>query len=231
MKLTNQYSPYKPVTAKSSGPNYNPELPAIQDVSVTARNSKSYTRQQKVTETLAPKDLELELEDAALNLSTNFQPTELQLKYSSLLEVLPGKLLNTRLLESIDEWYGTRYRYGGTTKKGVDCSAFVRAVCQDAFDIYLPRTAREQYRAVRRISTTELKEGDLVFFNTTGGVSHVGMYLRNNKFVHASSSRGVIVSDLYDAYYISRFLGGGRIKDRDHQKDQQGYLAAANRND
>jgi cell wall-associated NlpC family hydrolase len=80
------------------------------------------------------------------------------------------------------------------------------------YGIALPRTAREQYNNSQRISRTELKEGDLIFFNTTGGVSHVGMYLQNNKFVHASSS-GVTISDIFDEYWVRRFVGVGRVQD------------------
>jgi len=79
------------------------------------------------------------------------------------------------------------------------------------YGISLPRTAREQYKVTSRISRTELKEGDMVFFNTRGGVSHVGFYLQNNKFVHASTG-GVIISDLFDPYYLRRFVGVGRVE-------------------
>jgi lipoprotein Spr len=79
------------------------------------------------------------------------------------------------------------------------------------FGINLPRTAREQYDATKRISRTDLKEGDLVFFNTQGGVSHVGVYLQNNKFVHASSG-GVTISDLFEPYWERRFIGVGRFE-------------------
>ena len=88
----------------------------------------------------------------------------------------------------------------------------MQAVYLAAFAMVVPRTAFEQFRVTNRISAVEMKEGDLVFFNTTGGVSHVGIYLRNNKFIHASSSRGVTVSDLFDPYYLKRFLGVGRIE-------------------
>lgn len=142
-----------------------------------------------------------------------FIPTSLQSKYTTLLKILPGMLPNFRLLEAIDEWYGTRYRYGGTTKNGIDCSAFVRAVYKAAFNIDLPRTAREQFNAAdETISLSSVKAGDLLFFNTRGGVSHVGVYLGNNKFVHASSSHGVTVSDLNEKYYSARFLGARRIE-------------------
>ena len=69
-----------------------------------------------------------------------------------------------------------------------------------------------QYDFSRRVSRTELKEGDLLFFNTRGGVSHVGMYLANNKFVHASN-RGVAISDMFDSYYSTRLVGVGRVLD------------------
>jgi lipoprotein Spr len=136
----------------------------------------------------------------------------LKTKYASLLGTLPELLENTELLKSIDYWYGTRYQMGGTSKSGIDCSAFVQAVYLSTFAMTIPRTAFEQYRVTDHISAVEMREGDLVFFNTTGGVSHVGIYLTNNKFVHASSSKGVTISDLFDPYYLKRFLGVGRIE-------------------
>ena len=126
-------------------------------------------------------------------------------------ESLPNKIL----LENVDEWYGVRYRTGGNTKTGVDCSGFTVAVYAAVYGIALPRVSREQYRISRKISTTELQEGDLVFFNTRGsGVSHVGVYLGNNKFIHASVSRGVMVNDIFETYYLQRYIGAGRIDDK-----------------
>lgn len=139
----------------------------------------------------------------------------LQLKYSIILDTEVEQLQNISLLKNIDEWYGTRYRLGGKTKSGIDCSAFVQVIFAAAYSMTLPRTAREQHNASRRISRTELKEGDLLFFNTTGGVSHVGIYLQNNKFVHASTSGGVIISDIFDEYWVRKFVGVGRLKDRE----------------
>jgi len=135
-----------------------------------------------------------------------------QLKYAILLNTEVEELVSSELLEYVDEWYGTPYRLGGSTKKGIDCSAFVQAVYLSAFAMSLPRTARDQYKTSRIISATELKEGDLVFFNTRGGISHVGIYLQNNKFIHASSSQGVTVSDLFDPYYMKRYIGAGRVE-------------------
>jgi lipoprotein Spr len=106
---------------------------------------------------------------------------------------------------------GTRYRLGGSGKDGIDCSAFMQILFAGLYGITIPRTAREQYDFSKRISRTELKEGDLVFFNTIGGVSHVGMYLQNNKFVHASTG-GVTISDLYDEYWSRKFIAVGRVE-------------------
>ena len=138
--------------------------------------------------------------------------SDIQLKYAILLNTEVEQLQDNRLLEHVDEWYGTPYRYGGTTKSGIDCSAFVQAVYLSAFALSLPRTARDQYRNSHIISATEMKTGDLVFFNTSGGISHVGIYLQNNKFIHASTSQGVTISDMFDPYYLRRFIGIGRIE-------------------
>ena len=151
--------------------------------------------------------------DAYLNRTSSLEKaSDLQLKYAILLNTEVEQVQDNFLLKFIDEWYGTRYRYGGTTKSGIDCSAFVQAIYLSAFGMTLPRTARDQYRGCRIVSATEVKTGDLVFFNTTGGISHVGIYLQNNKFIHASTSFGVTISDLFDPYYLGRFLGVGRIE-------------------
>ena len=135
----------------------------------------------------------------------------LQLRYSLLLNTEVEKISNIKMFEFIDNWYGTRYRLGGTTKNGIDCSAFSQLFFSTVYGISLPRTSKEQYYKSQKISRSHLQEGDLVFFNTRGGVSHVGIYLQNNKFVHAATSGGVMISDFYDPYWHSRFIGVGRM--------------------
>lgn len=139
----------------------------------------------------------------------NFIPV--QFKYAILLNESVEKLSNLVLYKNIDDWYGTRYRYGGKTTKGIDCSAFMQVISEYTFGWVLPRTAREQYVAMQGIKRDELREGDFVFFNTTGGISHVGMYLQNNKFIHASSSEGVSIGDLQSKYWSRRFIGARRM--------------------
>jgi hypothetical protein len=129
-----------------------------------------------------------------------------------------GGLSKQELMNSIMEWVGTRYRFGGMSKRGVDCSALMQKFFVSAADIKLPRTARYQHKVGEEILDMKyLRFGDLVFFNTRRRVrvSHVGMYLGNNLFVHASSRYGVTVSSLESTYYKKRFLGGKRISSLD----------------
>jgi len=133
-----------------------------------------------------------------------------QFRYSIVLDTEVENISNTQLYNFIDNWWGTPYRIGGMTQRGVDCSAFTQNLDAAIFNIALPRTAKEQYDACQKISIQDAREGDLVFFNTKGGVSHVGIYLQNNKFVHASSSGGVMISDLNEPYWKKRFLKAGR---------------------
>ncbi|MDB5224054.1 MAG: hypothetical protein JWN83_2721, partial [Chitinophagaceae bacterium] len=133
-----------------------------------------------------------------------------QFKYAMMMDVDVEALTNPALYNFIDDWYGTHYRMGGTTKKGIDCSAFSGTLLSTIYSLDVPRTAREQYKICEHLNKEELMPGDLVFFNTRGrGVSHVGVYLANNHFVHSSSSDGVKISSLDDAYYSRKFVGGG----------------------
>jgi cell wall-associated NlpC family hydrolase len=136
----------------------------------------------------------------------------LQLKYAILLDANVEKLTNVNLLKLIDEWYGTSYCMGGSTKNCIDCSAFTHIILREVYNVNVPRTAQDQYKASERINLEDLEEGDLVFFNTNGGsdMSHVGVYMLNNKFVHAATSGGVMVSDLNDSYWKLRYKAAGR---------------------
>lgn len=142
----------------------------------------------------------------------------LNLKYANILGVLPQLITNDLLYNFIDEWYGTRYRLGGTDKSGIDCSAFVQRLYSRVFNVTLLRTAAEQFKLCTTIWKKEdLKEGDLVFFNIrTKRISHVGIYLMNDYFVHSSVSSGVMISKLTDAYWRKYYAGAGRISKGHH---------------
>lgn len=136
-------------------------------------------------------------------------------KYAILLDVPVEMINDSKLIETIDNWYGVRYKYGGETRQGIDCSAFTQAFMLAYYDKELPRTSEEQYLNCKHIKKKKLHQGDLVFFRTRGakgGISHVGVYLCNNKFVHASTSSGVMISDLDEDYFAKRYAGGGRIR-------------------
>jgi probable lipoprotein NlpC len=110
-------------------------------------------------------------------------------------------------------YLGTPYRWGGMSHAGVDCSGLVCLVFKQAAGMALPRDAREQHKLGRKIPLAKVQPGDLLFFSTGfwPGISHVGIYTRNGRFIHASSSRGVIESSLDDQYYRYRFVEARRI--------------------
>ncbi len=136
----------------------------------------------------------------------------IQFKYAQLLNVEVESITNYSLFNFIEDWWGTNYRYGGATKKGIDCSAYSGTLLHTVYGFVAARTAREQYELCEKIERDNLQEGDLVFFNTKRGVSHVGVYLRNGYFTHASTGQGVTISSLDETYYSKRYLGGGRVK-------------------
>jgi hypothetical protein len=150
--------------------------------------------------------------NTATTTSTSIEKcSALQFKYAMLMDVEVETLTNFTLLSFMEEWWATRYRYGGTDKKGIDCSSFSGKLQQEVYSYTMPRTAREQYQVCEKIALASLQQGDLVFFNTRGGVSHVGVYLGNNCFVHSSTNSGVTISSLTDDYYSKRFISGGRM--------------------
>ncbi len=131
---------------------------------------------------------------------------------NSFLKIREGKMLNLSLYSFIENWYGTPYQLGGTTRDGIDCSAFVRQLYNDVYNLGLLRTSREQFSHAYSINKDDLKEGDLVFFKIRSkNISHVGVYLSGGKFVHASVSRGVVISDLDDRYWRKYYAGAGRV--------------------
>lgn len=120
---------------------------------------------------------------------------------------------NHRLYLTAAEWIGTPYRSGGHTKRGTDCSGLTGEIYRKVYRMRLPRSTGGQLAACRKVAHRGLKEGDLVFFHNGKSrkkVTHVGIYLKDDKFVHASTSRGVIVSSLNENYWRRCWMRGGR---------------------
>jgi cell wall-associated NlpC family hydrolase len=135
-------------------------------------------------------------------------------KYANLLGVAPTELTNTLLLSQMEKWYGTQYCFGGSTDSCIDCSSFTQVILRDVYNVKIPRNSQQQFDASTKIEVENLKEGDLVFFNTVSAsmiITHVGVYVCNNKFVHASTSKGVTINDLSEKYFAKAFRGAGRF--------------------
>jgi probable lipoprotein NlpC len=117
------------------------------------------------------------------------------------------------LNDQLQSWHGTPYRYGGMTRRGVDCSGFVVVTMRDRFDLQLPRETKQQASIGTQIDKDELLPGDLVFFKTGSGQNglHVGIYDTNNQFIHASTSKGVMRSSLDNVYWQKNFWQARRI--------------------
>lgn len=122
----------------------------------------------------------------------------------------------SRLARVVEGYLGVPYKWGGTTRAGMDCSAFTRAIFRQTYGIELPRTARQIYRVGRTVSRRQdLKPGDLVFFQNTfsgRGVSHVGVYLGKGRFAHAGVSTGVTITSLSHPYFSTRYVGARRVE-------------------
>ena len=130
---------------------------------------------------------------------------------SQIMHVAVSATSNMKLFNFVYDWIGTPYRFGGNSKKGVDCSAFTKQLYDQVFNLDIKRNSRDIFSMVSPISKNDLKEGDLVFFKIhSRSISHIGIYLGDGRFAHASL-RGVAISNLDDAYYSRYFYKGGRV--------------------
>lgn len=122
---------------------------------------------------------------------------------------------NHKLYTYAANWIGTPHRLGGNSKSGIDCSGLTSQIYKSVYKKELPRRTTEQLSVCIKVPRNQLREGDLVFFSTNGKkktVGHVGVYLKDGKFIHTSSSSGVRVNDLNEPYYKNNWISGGRIK-------------------
>jgi|GEM_PF-1989343 len=135
--------------------------------------------------------------------------------YSARLGIRLSPDCNRALIKAVTEWLGAPYKYGGDNVSGTDCSGLVLNIFREAYGLLVQRSANGLYEQAKKIDRKELKEGDLVFFkiNTTK-VGHVGIYLAEGYFVHASTRKGVILSNLEEPYYSKYYYAAGRIDPR-----------------
>lgn len=115
------------------------------------------------------------------------------------------------LMSQYSKWKGTRYLWGGETKNGVDCSALMRKIFNDSFTMTLPRNTFQQIKKGRKVDKDSLEVGDLVFFKTEPEVRHVGVYIGDDEFIHASSSKGVTISSLTHEYWKGHYETARRV--------------------
>jgi cell wall-associated NlpC family hydrolase len=128
---------------------------------------------------------------------------------------IPDSLLNEEtksLYKFINEWWRTPYRYGGSSKRGIDCSAFTQSLYKKVYDVNIPRVASQQYKVGKTITKEEVNTGDLVFFRSSGPSGwHVGVYLIDGWFLHSGTSNGVYVNNLSEEKYSKKIRGFKRV--------------------
>jgi lipoprotein Spr len=133
-------------------------------------------------------------------------------KYATLLGIPESELTNKKLIRFLNAWYGVPYKYGGAEKAGIDCSHLVCRILQDVYDKKVSGTAGDLEKMSSHVKESKLKEGDLVFFKIEGkNISHVGVYVANHHFIHASTKKGVMISDLDEVYFKKYYYTAGRI--------------------
>lgn len=139
--------------------------------------------------------------------------------FSQIMGVALSATSNLKLYQFVYDWIGTPYRLGGDSKKGVDCSGFAYQLYDKVFNTVIGNNSRNIFSMVNPVDKEELKEGDLVFFKIKSrSISHVGVYIGDNKFAHASSSRGVMISNLNEPYWKRYYYKGGRLLESIREK-------------
>lgn len=135
------------------------------------------------------------------------------MKYALLVDADPADLNDPSLYHFINQWYGVRYKWGGNSNEGIDCSGLSQKTYGSVYNVAIRRTSKQQYRHSQHFKRyTDAEEGDLVFFRINRiRISHVGIYLTNGYFVHSTRSKGVIISNLSEKYWKRRYAGCGRI--------------------
>lgn len=192
-------------TAKNTAKPENENLVFIDGIA-TSREGKSIERRSKGRNT--------SVYSVPTGVNSIEEARPWQFKYAQLLDLPVENVVNEKLFSFIEDWWGTPYQMGGSSKSGIDCSNFVNTLMAAVFQINLIGNSIQLYSQVKKLhKRADLQLGDLVFFaiNRKKRISHVGIYLENDRFVHASSSNGVMISDLRESYWVRYYAGAGRI--------------------
>jgi len=138
--------------------------------------------------------------------------TLFQKEYSKTLGFQVTESNNPRLITRVTDWIGTPYRHAGFSKAGIDCSGFISKMYEEIYGMNLTHSSSSMiYQMNELVGREDMQEGDIIFFKIhRNRISHVGMYLGDHKFIHASSSRGVVVDDIRSPYYAKAFYKAGR---------------------
>jgi lipoprotein Spr len=180
----------------------------------SCKSLRNHIREQQEA---SKRDSNFQVEETDKSTNNNGETKSSKSFYSNYSQKLGVKLSGKEdpaFIKEITTWLGTPYLYGGNTKgKGTDCSGMIQQVYLNVYGIKLERSALNMMNNVYLIDKKDLQCGDLIFFKTIGDkVSHVALYINENKFIHASSSRGVIVNDLDESYWKKHYYACGRIK-------------------
>ena len=153
------------------------------------------------------------IQDVPVRTSDNSADLQFYSTYSKKLGVCLDGTENKKLIMAIDNWMGAPFKWGGCSINGVDCSCFVKLVYEDVYGIVLNRTSRSIfYNNLVPVKKQALQEGDILSFKMKGDIiSHIGIYLKDNKFAHVSRSKGVMISNINRRYYRTRFFSAGRV--------------------
>lgn len=176
-------------------------------IDISDNNSNSTFRSASLENTINQKDLKYNKYKTNPTTQAENETFE-NYDYSSFIE--PKHNLNGDLYDFYAKWEGVRYKLGGESMTGIDCSAFIQKAFEEKLALEMPRTTLLQAKVGKEVSKDELEVGDLVFFKT-GKTKHVGIYMENGKFMHASTSNGVTISDLDNSYFAKNYWKAKRI--------------------
>lgn len=184
--------------------------PALAESSLSSRPARHAATDTSILSTLG-KTLDFVVKSAG---NTIEWLNPLAFKYALTLDLPVEELSNEKLLRFMEEWMGVRYRMGGDSKAGIDCSALTRRLLNEVYSLTVGRIVPDQLKAGIEIPREALQMGDLLFFkisNRRPGPTHVGIYLGNNRFIHASIKNGVIIESLENTYYQANFKAAIRL--------------------